>query len=354
MENKKRKPKEFRINQIRNVLKEGITSIEEFEAKTGLGILTARGYAIKGKIKLPFSRMEILDYVAKTKPVKRFPERDELIRKHLSVDKMSSILNLPKETLHQYIIKSGQHKSWSKEREKISGSINREKRETLGELVSIINKGIEKNLKEDEKWAYEKAMQYRSLKKVQYSFRRLFGIFKKYDQAKGQGKKLTLSELGEDFGINEGNLSSLLKKAEVAPHNGTRTRITIPKHIKEAIDRSIEMYMNGEDKAYLLRVPNYVVNKQLSSNPNKHLMPKANNFIFTFKKTNLTRRLASQIYEAQDLDFSKSETMELLDIPEEVYNYAINNRKSIGGEIINALKIFYPEKNITKPYINFK
>jgi hypothetical protein len=350
----KNQTKEFRINQIKKTVDRGVTSIKEFEKEIGLGILTARGYAIKGRIKLPFSRMEILDYVAKNKPIKRFPERDELISKLLSVDEMSVILNLPKETIHQYIIKSGQHESWSKGREKISKSINREKRAALEELVSIITQGTEKNLKEDEKWAYEKAMQYRSLKKVQYSFRILFCIFKKYDQARRQGEKLTLSELGKDFGINEGNISYLLKKVEVTPHNGSRTRITIPKHIKEAIDRSIEMNMNGEDKAYFLRVPNYVVTKQEFSSPNKHLKPKVPNEIFHFKREMLNYRLASQIYEAQDLHFSKSETIYVLDIYEEVYDYAINNRNSIGGEIINALKVLYPDKKITKPYLNFE
>ena len=67
----------------------------------------------------------------------------------------------------------------------------------------------------------------------------------------------------------------------------------------------------------------------------------------------LNYRTASQIYEARDAGFSIEETLELLEKDERVYGYALEHELEISEHIINNLRIMFPDKKITKPYITF-
>ena len=62
-------------------------------------------------------------------------------------------------------------------------------------------------------------------------------------------------------------------------------------------------------------------------------------------------RLASQIYEADDLDcFKPKEIAQLLDTSQQAVQYAIDYRHEIEPKITRALRTLYPKEDIRVPY----
>src|SRR3989344_4020138 len=65
----------------------------------------------------------------------------------------------------------------------------------------------------------------------------------------------------------------------------------------------------------------------------------------------LTYRLASQVYEAQDLGFTPAEIAELVDARIKTISFAIAQRISIERPIIDALREVYKDNKHDKPYV---
>ena len=117
------------------------------------------------------------------------------------------------------------------------------------------------------------------------------------------------------------------------------------KEKKEAIDEVYSLGMGTGDVAYLLDLTPSVVKLHLRKQgigiSKPHVLRVAKN---------LNYRDASQIYEAQDLGFSRSEISQLLDRKENVIDFAIANRYTIGSKIIEALRISYGDEIYDRPY----
>lgn len=108
--------------------------------------------------------------------------------------------------------------------------------------------------------------------------------------------------------------------------------------------------MNSKDVGYFLQVHFFVINQRWRKqglHPLNHL---PSSFGFGTRRK-LTYRLASEMYEAQDLGFTKEETMQLFDAPETIVDYALEHRIRIGTEIMLALRELYKTSQITKPYL---
>jgi len=65
----------------------------------------------------------------------------------------------------------------------------------------------------------------------------------------------------------------------------------------------------------------------------------------------LTYTRASEIYLARDLGYSKDETVELLDVSEMVYDYAMENQGEIAEKIESVLDVLHPKSRHQRPYI---
>lgn len=363
---KRYKPKTQSIAEIKQAIAEGADSVEELIEKlierTGLEIKTILDYAYKPKIKLPFSQKDIWKYY---KPIPRDEKCDKLIKEGLSLGKIAKdpeILKL-EEVVRQYILKTGQHEEWKEKRKYFKNKKREEKlrQKTLSGIVSVIYliaaKKLKEELREDEKWAYDKSMEYLNLTRHhrRISHSSLFTLFKKYSDMKREGKKLSLEELGKDQNMWPAMVGRILKKVEEEPLFGARERKVITKEKKEALNRINKIKMNCTDIIYFLGLNQWNVYAYFNKHPKKKSRTRINKCIVDFGKgKKLTYRLASKIYEAQDLEFSKKDIIYLLDIPEKIVDYAQEHRKTIAYEIIDALKVLYPKKIMTKPYVNFK
>ena len=158
-----------------------------------------------------------------------------------------------------------------------------------------------------------------------------------------------MSELGEGTGIHVCNVGRVLKVSGLDPMYGHLTRKVTPQYKKEAIRRAFKVKMSGPDIAYFLDVKVHIVKVQFDLFKEKR---KVKGFIKIFKgKKFLNYRVSSQIYKAQDNGFDKENIIKNLDINYDTYYYAVKNRKVIGGEIINTLKLLYLDENIDIPYL---
>jgi len=118
---------------------------------------------------------------------------------------------------------------------------------------------------------------------------------------------------------------------------------------REAISRGFYLNMPIRDIAYFLDVPDYVVPQYFSGIGTR---PKSE-YLAVMLGVNgrqLSYRLLSQIYEAQDASFERNEIAQLLDIKEKVVNFAIENRSDFALKIVSALWTLHNNSNISTPY----
>lgn len=68
----------------------------------------------------------------------------------------------------------------------------------------------------------------------------------------------------------------------------------------------------------------------------------------------MTYRLASEIFEAQDLGFNDDEVKDLVGCSDRIYGYVSENKYEIGWDIVKFLKVMYPGQNVTRPWIDIR
>ena len=347
------KPKEERIAEIKQAVEDGLTTPEEFMERVGLKISTIYDYAVKNKITLPFSSKDLWDY---QKAKKKDQKRDMLIREGLPLEEIGDNEGSTKETIRQYILKSGQDELYKEARKNFKKT--RKEKEKLrkqelcniaGFINSVINKKS-KQLPKNENLAFEKARRYQNLKNsTYYPFESLFGLFKEFFSAKESGKKVSLEELGIEFGLWPSSTGRIIKAVgERALYGSLERKVTSVKK-KQALKRAVKIKMSSKDLAYLMGLNEWVVTEYFKKNSKRKNQRTKPLFIFG-RGRRLTYRLSSEIYHSLDLGFSREETMELLEIPEEIFDYAKKHKKAIKNKIMKTLQILYPGKKIKKPY----
>jgi hypothetical protein len=178
---------------------------------------------------------------------------------------------------------------------------------------------------------------------------RIFKVYHSYEKAKSKGNKISFKSIGREAAVSPPVAWSLLKKAGCVSLNWTvvqRHSISAEKKakIREASLLEISLkdleYFSGLSSICFIRYgtkrkPHTTYIKSFGSSPPR-----------------LTYRLASQIYEAEDLGFTPPQIQELFGITEAHVNYVSANRMEIQRPIMKALQIFHPEREITKPYFS--
>ncbi len=366
---RKYKSKEFRIAEIRQAVKKGVGSMEELGEKVELSPGTIeKNYRSELK-SLGINLPPYEENKYKSVYVNRIKNRDRLIRRGLTLEQIAKKTNVTRERVRQYIVGTGQHKVWRQSREHYEKKTSYElrKKEVGRKIEKIVEQilaaGLQNALQdasETERFAYEKATEFLTQRKHKlpnsYSFEQLFGLFKKYKEAELSGEKLSLEELGEELGIHFVNVGNIFRKLRVKPMYGTRERHTLLDFQKQALERAVEIPVPLPNISYFLELPKHGASVYYHARGiDLSKRPKISNVIKSFGiGKSVTHTLASQIYEAQDLGFSKDETTELLDINERVYDYATIHREKIGGELMDALKKLYPDREINKPWVDFR
>ncbi|MCH7567955.1 MAG: hypothetical protein IIA87_00905 [Nanoarchaeota archaeon] len=341
--------------KIRNAMDNGAKTRKEIAKVTGLSYNTVSIVVKEGAIGNIY-----LGRIKKTRA-------DRLIGRGLSFGQIAERAGVSRSTVLRYVNISNQREKWRESREgyknapKIKAQKEREEdEERIGVVRGLIRSVQDNSLKkldEDEEWAARKALAVRGRHPF-YEVGKLYTIFVRYREAEKREYKLSLEELGEGTGIWFPQVGRFLKEAGLSPLYGKRDRHATPAEKKEAIRRSVYVEMPYLDIDYFLGLPALVVNNNIRGGGLRDKRPDTKPWIKSFGiRSNLgtlNYRLASQVYEAQDLGFSVSETMELLDSGNELVNYALENRGEISDKIVGALEVMYPDRDISKPYRDWK
>lgn len=278
----------------------------------------------------------------------RKPVADALIEQGETLEVIRKAVGITKEGARRYIGRTSQYDRW-REKSKERKSLRRLKIPELG-LISVLKSRV-LELAKKEGYAYEKAFEVIYSRKTTppYPYSVYITLFQTVKDAEDRGVKLSLDELAEASGLKWGmTIREILKSGGKGAMYRTFDRNLTPPEKKDAIKRGFYLKMQKSDIAYFVDVPIHVVKWYLNQVGTK---PIAKPFIVSIQQKRLTYRLASQIYEARDLDFRVHEIAQLFDTTEHIVNYALDNRQIHQKTIIDALRILHANNNINKPYL---
>ncbi|MBS3151968.1 hypothetical protein J4230_01015 [Candidatus Woesearchaeota archaeon] len=330
---------------IKEALGRGTRSVEELCRLTGLRASTLSKVFTEEEIELP---EDVIPY--------RFrPEIDTLIDEGLNLREIKNRIGISSQGILYYIIGSGQHNNWLKNRKLYEKNkrYERLKKESLEiSKKQFLYDTIRYYLLEEANKAgpeYEKAVEYRTnkrrIKKGMHSWDILIKVFRNYYNALGKKVKVSLEDLAEGQ-LHPSSVSDILKGVGLDPMYGSRERKVTPQYKKEALERALNISISTEDIAYFLGIKDHVVACYFKHHNNG----RTRNISKLVSGKRITYSLASQIYEFEDYGFERNYIAESLDVGEKNYGTVIKNRRSIEAKIINALKVLYPDRSITKPY----
>ena len=130
----------------------------------------------------------------------------------------------------------------------------------------------------------------------------------------------------------------------------TLDRHCTPQWKKEAIKRVYNSKVPSADIAYFLDLEPHVV-VQNHARLRRKIKVKYSLYHNSREKGKaLNYRMASQVYEAEDLGFNREEIRQLLDLGPKVAQYAFDHKTKIVPVIVRLLQVLYPEEKITTPY----
>ena len=356
----KKSPSKERIEEIIQAADGGLEYIEDVASQLRLAESTVIGYLPKAGIKLKHRPKAYVGEAKSGSRITRKPEIDKLIQEGRTLAYMGEIDGTTRENIRQYLKVTGQDKEWkvyrqaAREAKKQDRQFEKqEKSQLLEGLVSIMDNRV-RALAQEEGFAVQKAVQYiqslRSAKSAKYSHESLITIFERYEDAMSNGEKLSLAQLGQGFGVFPSAIGRILNRAGLEPMHGSRGRIRTSYENMEAVQRAHGLEMSGQDIAYFLDVP-YNIARQGFENGRR---PRMNTYLSNFERVNLTYRLTSKIYGAQDDGSNPNKIAQLFDIDGDVVSHVLNNR-SIGEnyekKIVDVLRIMLDDNTISKPYL---
>ncbi len=353
----KRNLKRENIEKIMELANDRTKCAENIADELGLSVLTVMKYSSEAKIKRP----PYMDTINRHKyKLKRDKKRDRLIRRGFPLTMLAEKFGDSLQNNAHYISKTGQYEIW-KESRKYYGtkqSKERKRKEMLGILVSQIEEIIRKKVPEKDKLAYEKTEEFFKVRKRRkFSFDEIFSLFKDYFNAQRKNKKITLENFADKYGYWITNVGRFFKDVGLKPlfNPDRKKRVPLSKYKKQALERSLSIKMPIKDRLYFLNLLSenrttfyyYRRDKKIPDeiNPIKRFG--------VFRREILMYENASQIYEARDVGFKKPEILELVNLDERVYDYAIEHEQEISGHIISSLKTMFPDKPVKNPYVDF-
>ena len=283
--------------------------------------------------------------VVEKNPVKRRNTRiDKLYQNGLNLSQIGRIVKLTRERVRQYITRTGQD-IIRKRSNKIRRQLEIEIFGNGGTLEKIILKRVS-----EESFALGKALEYHfSIDQVKRerstSVKRLIELFERYYELRKRGERVSYWNLGKPIGINGSQVIKILNKVGLESLSGRKGYgIT-----KEVYERAFEADMGVPDVTYFLGInPRGSVGFHFKKIGKRKKFPQQ---CISGSLNELTYRLASQIYEAQDLGFSSEEIITLLDCHKKTVEYALIRREGMGNKIIEALNTIYPETKHDRPYL---
>ncbi|HLD57421.1 MAG TPA: hypothetical protein VJA47_03890 [archaeon] len=281
---------------------------------------------------------------------------NRMILEGATLKEMGEACGQTAESARQYIVKRGLYDLWRTSRAKRS-RMEAYPRNAASHMHSEIARLVEAHFLEKleaEPLHVRKAFEYFLSRKNtgnNIPVERLIQVLEKYYKAKEDGEVLSLREMGESAGISTMEVRRILFAIGEKPMHGSIENMTrFSEDEEEGIKRAFEMGMGAGDIGYFIgRSAAMINNKKCEFGLKGRSQIKQ----FGFGKTHecLAYRKASEIYLAKDLGYSKEEIMELLDVSERVYGYAMENQEEIEEKIENVLDILHSKRRHPRPYI---
>ncbi len=292
------------------------------------------------------------------------PRRDSLIHEDKSLGEIVREEGVSRQAVHQYLKQTNQLEDWREKRKQRRETSRKEKevreqeesqREALEIRLIHLLKAYAVKTAYRQSWAHgktEEVMQsYRRRDERAISREKLFGLFTLYECALHEGKKISLNDLGRSCGPKEFLVSHLMQRANLNPMYGGKPFKKRNQASTAALIKVSKKRMPNQDIGYFFDLSHHAIYFRFK---NAGYSPKAGKPLKSFgfdPKEYLTYRLASQIYEAQDLGFKPNDIAILLDAGKRAVEYALAKRKTIAPVIVYALIARYPNVVITAPYL---
>jgi len=285
------------------------------------------------------------------------------VRAGLSMSEIAKETGVSKQAVHQYLSSSLLIMEYKRIQDKKKGDSISGLRKSRGSLVTLLN--LRKRELELEEFAQENdvdktSFAYRKLSEIRrghpkvkaYSLNQLYNVFFKYWEGLDGESKPSYQEMADFAGLKyHSDVQKILGFVGLKTFNKKYcNRLSVTQ--KEAIRRGLKLQISYEDIAYIVGCNS----KNFFSLKNPDIVNRRISFYaYTFSDGSgekLSYRVASQIYEAKDADFSDDDTLELIDgCSQRKIDYAVENRGEIEGFIINCLRHMFPLRNIDKGYL---
>ncbi|HLC55399.1 MAG TPA: hypothetical protein VJJ75_02595 [Candidatus Nanoarchaeia archaeon] len=196
-----------------------------------------------------------------------------------------------------------------------------------------------------EKWAIQYMERINWNKNT--NIERILRFFQYYSEVKSQGKKIPVWEFARNVRIGGSHVNMIVdriglptpgyRRYDKGPRKGPRGTTRRNARVINAYQKTV---FSEQDIAYFERMTRENV-KRIVKNSRRSSLP----------ATNLSLAHTSQIYEADDLGFSREEIVQLLKIRPKKVEVALQLRQELESLIINELRILKQDHSINKPYL---
>ena len=338
-----RKPVPDRVEEINKMLRGGERSLRSLCGRLGLKPSTVHHLCKKNSIKLPEG----------IKPWGVWPDVDGCIKKGYVLREIKEHLEKTvgespsTQRLCSYIAETHQQRLWEagkKEREGKEASalslLRTEKtqtREYIAALLGLLKNSVLRRAA-GSSWAEQKAIEYHlSLRHHYKSYKldTLVELFRIYDHAKNKGEKLTLEELGDKVGLHFVSVGKIFQRVHVEPMYGAHPRLNNKE--RQKVVEALELGVSGADITYFSSIPHEFILALYRGSIRRNGKAYAR---FSEKEGYIPLRIACDVYEAVDLEFTPAEISVLFERKEAFVRRVVAQREVIEPRISGIEGLF--------------
>ncbi|MCF7871952.1 hypothetical protein K9L97_02865 [Candidatus Woesearchaeota archaeon] len=236
------------------------------------------------------------------------------------------------------------------EKIKISNNVHKEMNFLRGSIAGLVKDFALSKVSSEFVWAYEKAFDYESMNtKKGLDFDSSFKIYQLYKELSDANIKKSFSFIARSVGVNAmtacrvlefGGLSSFFRSVDKKSRNIYSDRIN---NVLVKGDFSVFDVASFLDLS-LSSVYNNVNKDVVSSFPSRR-------DVYFYDGKSLSFYELSEVYFGFDNGFSKDELSFVLDLSSFFVSYGLNNRDKFEPVLVDNLRVLFPDKVISKPYI---
>ncbi len=261
---------------------------------------------------------------------------EDLASECSSLQELGEKLDRTQERARQILHETGIHKRvleyWKELRDEKREVREKQKEKCLSSIILML---LYETAKREQNSAFQKALEFKYFnekKQNNYQSRLSLEQLEKLFEICYSGKSYELKEISEKTKISGQRIGEIIREAKVPAPYLLRTRTLLTEEQKKQIKRAKNTELNKQDIAYFLKLPHHAVNTRFK------------------RKRTKSYKIASQVYEAQDLGFAIPEIAELVERSEDRVKRIIKQKPETEPKITEALSILY-NKKFEKPYL---